>query len=151
MGNSRLTMRITKGYDVTPRGSHYTSRENSVVSQTSVEQQRVVTKTWNKGSRDFSVTPNTSTFATPTASRRIISNSYSMGAGHSGKMGDDGYMGDLQERLKQAFLEELCRRPNTGLTEVRRDGKDNAAIASVIKKEFERCVDHMGEADFMYH
>ena len=74
-----------------------------------------------------------------------------MGAGHSSKMGDDGYMGDLQERLKQAFLEELCRRPNTGLTEVRREGKDNAAIAAVIKKEFDRCADHMGEADFMYH
>ena len=74
-----------------------------------------------------------------------------MGAGQSSKMGLDGYAGDLQERLKQAFLEELCRRPNSGLTEVRRDGKDNAAIALVIKKEFERCADHMGEADFMYH
>ena len=45
-------MRITKGYDLTPRGSHYTSRENSVV-QNSVEkvvvtQQQVVTKTRNK-------------------------------------------------------------------------------------------------------
>ena len=55
-----------------------------------------------------------------------------MGAGHSSKMVNDGYMDDLQERLKQAFLEELCRRPHKGLTEVRRDGKDNAAIASIV-------------------
>ena len=50
--NSLVTMRITKGYDSTPRGSHYTSRENSVV-QNSVEkvvvtQQQVVTKNRNK-------------------------------------------------------------------------------------------------------
>ena len=74
-----------------------------------------------------------------------------MGAAHSSKMENDGYMGDLQDRLKQAFLEELCRRPNIGLTEVRRDGKDNSAIAAVIVKEFNRCSGSMSEADFMYH
>ena len=74
-----------------------------------------------------------------------------MGAANSSKMANDGYMGDLQDRLKQAFLEELCRRPNIGLTEVRRDGKDNAAVAAVIVKEFNRCSGNMSEADFMYH
>ena len=73
-----------------------------------------------------------------------------MGANAS-KITGDGYMEDLQERLKQAFLEELCRRPSTGLTEVRRDGKDDTAIAAVISKEFNRCVGNMSEADFMYH
>ena len=73
-----------------------------------------------------------------------------MGA-NSSKIAGDGYMEDLQERLKQAFLEELCRRPSTGLTEVRRDGKDDTAIAAVISKEFNRCVGNMSEADFMYH
>ena len=73
-----------------------------------------------------------------------------MGA-NSSKITGEGYMEDLQERLKQAFLEELCRRPLTGLTEVRRDGKDDAAIAAVISKEFNRCVGNMSEADFMYH
>ena len=74
-----------------------------------------------------------------------------MGSGQSIEMGNDDYNGDLQERMKKVFLEELCRRPNTGLTEVRRDGKDDAAMASVIKKEFDRCVGQMGEADFVYH
>ena len=73
-----------------------------------------------------------------------------MGA-NSSKITGDGYMEDLQERLKQAFLEELCRRPSTGLTEVRRDGKDDTAIAAVISKESNRCVGNMSEADFMYH
>lgn len=49
------------------------------------------------------------------------------------------YAGDLHGRLKAAFLDELCRRPATGLTEVRRDGKDTAAIGAVIRKEFTRC------------
>jgi hypothetical protein len=74
-----------------------------------------------------------------------------MGSGHSIEMGNDGSNGDLQERLKQVFLEELCRRPNTELTEVRRDGKDNDAMASLIKKEFDRCVGQMEEANFVYH
>ena len=74
-----------------------------------------------------------------------------MGAANSSMMANDGYMGDLQDRLKQAFLEELCRRPNIGLTEVRRDGKDNASVAAVIVKEFNRCAGSMSEADFMYH
>ena len=74
-----------------------------------------------------------------------------MGAANSGKMANDCYMNDLQPRLKKAFLEELCRRPNTGITEVRRDGKDNAAVAAVIAKEFDRCCGSMNETDFMHH
>ena len=35
-------------------------------------------------------------------------------------------------------LETVCERPN-GLTEVRRDGKDNAAVIRVIKEEYRRC------------
>ena len=35
-------------------------------------------------------------------------------------------------------LEKICERPS-GLTEVRRDGKDNAAVIRVIKEEFKRC------------
>ena len=34
---------------------------------------------------------------------------------------------------------------------VRRDGKDNAAIANVITKEFHRCVGNMAETNFMNH
>ena len=75
-----------------------------------------------------------------------------MGSSHSSMMVNDGHIGDLQERLKKVFLEELCRRPNVVLTEVRRDGKDNAAMAAVIKKEFDRCVDQkMGEYDIICH
>ena len=33
---------------------------------------------------------------------------------------------------RKAFLAELCQRPPTGLTEVRRDGKDNRTVATVI-------------------
>ena len=33
---------------------------------------------------------------------------------------------------RKAFLAELCQRPPTGLTEVRRDAKDNKAVAAVI-------------------
>jgi len=169
-------MRITKGYDVTPRGtSRHTSRddssaslntslysrENSSLSQKSVEKvyaskQVATSKARNKNSEKFSSTPTiTQTpvrqLASPVPSRRIINGNYSMGAAQSRKMENDGYMGDLQDRLKQAFLEELCRRPNIGLTEVRRDGKDNSAIAAVIVKEFNRCSGSMSEADFMYH
>ena len=35
-------------------------------------------------------------------------------------------------------LETVCERPK-GLTEVRRDGKDNAAVIRVIKEEYRRC------------
>ena len=36
------------------------------------------------------------------------------------------------------LLETLCERPS-GLTEVRRDGKDNNAVVRIIKQEFKRC------------
>ena len=61
------------------------------------------------------------------------------------------YSDDLTSRLKGAFLQELCKRPCAGLTEVRRDGKDNAAIAKVIKKEFDRCSETMDQMEFVYH
>ena len=61
------------------------------------------------------------------------------------------YSDDLTSRLKAAFLQELCTRPKKGLTEVRRDGKDDAAIAKVIKKEFDRCSETMDQMEFVYH
>ena len=61
------------------------------------------------------------------------------------------YSDDLTSRLKAAFLQELCKRPCAGLTEVRRDGKDNAAIAKVIRKEFDRCSETMDQMEFVYH
>ena len=53
--------------------------------------------------------------------------------------------------MKTAFLHELCARPSAGLTEVRRDGKDNAAIAKVITKEFDRCAEIMDQMELVYH
>ena len=74
-----------------------------------------------------------------------------MGASESSMLGDEEFAGDLKERLKAGFLEELCRRPGVGLTEVRRDGKDNAAVAAVINREFTRCSSLMTEKDFVDH
>ena len=54
------------------------------------------------------------------------------------------YSLELTKRLNDAFLEELCRRPSVGLTEVRRDGRDDQAVAKVIKTEFERSAKSMG-------
>ena len=61
------------------------------------------------------------------------------------------YSDDLTSRLKVAFLHELCKRPSEGLTEVRRDGKDNAAIAKVITEEYNRCSEVMDQTEFVYH
>ena len=36
------------------------------------------------------------------------------------------------------MFDKLCERPR-GLTEVRRDGKDNDSVIRVIKKEFDKC------------
>ena len=48
-------------------------------------------------------------------------------------------------------LEKLCERPS-GLTEVRRDGKDNAAIERVIAEEFKRCEEKgMPNSEFLKH
>ncbi len=44
---------------------------------------------------------------------------------------------EFSEEWRHDFLEELTRRPQ-GLTEVRRDGKDNEAIAKVIRAELKR-------------
>ena len=63
----------------------------------------------------------------------------------------DIYSDDLACRLKAAFLHELRTRPAKGLTEVRRDGKDTAAIQKVITKEFDRCVETMDQIEFVDH
>ena len=63
----------------------------------------------------------------------------------------DIFSDELASRLKSALLQELCKRPSVGLTEVRRDGKDNAAIEKVIRKEFDRCAGKMDETQFVYH
>ena len=47
---------------------------------------------------------------------------------------------DLTERLKKSFLDQLTTRPTSGMTEVRRDGKDDAAVAKVIRAEFDRAL-----------
>jgi len=46
-------------------------------------------------------------------------------------------IGDLTPEWKEKFLKELCSRPSW-LTEVRRDGKDTAAVSQVIKNEFDK-------------
>jgi protein-tyrosine phosphatase len=51
----------------------------------------------------------------------------------------------------EAFLQEMCKRPKGGMTEVRRDGKDNAAVAKVIAKESKRCAKTMEKQDFESH
>jgi len=58
---------------------------------------------------------------------------------------------DLDSRLKKNFLLTLCKRPTKGLTEVRRDGKDNKAVAAVITKEFVAQMDVMKQRDFIKH
>jgi len=63
----------------------------------------------------------------------------------------DVFSEDITNRLKESFLETLCRRPSVGLTEVRRDGKDNAAIAKVIEKEFFNKMDTMEQAELIIH
>ena len=37
------------------------------------------------------------------------------------------------------LLAAICQRPQLGLTEVRRDGKDSNAVTAVIEHEFARC------------
>ena len=49
----------------------------------------------------------------------------------------DAWENDFSETWRKKFLEELCQRP-AGLTEVRRDGKDDAVVGRVIKEEFQR-------------
>ena len=61
------------------------------------------------------------------------------------------YSENLNSRLKFVFLQELCKRPSEGLTEVRRDGKDDAAIEKVITEEANRCSDSMDQMEFVYH
>merc|ERR1719384_426022 len=64
---------------------------------------------------------------------------------------DNNIAEDLSNRLKKSYLLTLCRRPTVGLTEVRRDGKDNAAVAKVIKKEFMLKMDVMDQQEFIQH
>ena len=61
------------------------------------------------------------------------------------------YGEDLNSRLKSAFLQELCKRPSEGLTEVRRDGKDDTAIEKVITYEANRCFESMDQMEFINH
>ena len=63
----------------------------------------------------------------------------------------DVFSEDINTRLKKAFLSTLCRRPTVGLTEVRRDGKDNMAVAKVIRKEFLHRMDIMEQSEFISH
>jgi len=58
---------------------------------------------------------------------------------------------DINTRLKKNFLITLCRRPHEGVTEVRRDNKDNIAVAKVIRKEFMAKIDVMDPQDFINH
>ena len=64
---------------------------------------------------------------------------------------DNNIAEDITSRLKKSFLTTLCRRPTVGLTEVRRDGKDTAAVAKVIKKEFMLKMDVMDQQEFITH
>ena len=64
---------------------------------------------------------------------------------------DNNIAEDISNRLKKSYLLTLCRRPTVGLTEVRRDGKDNAAVAKVIKKEFMLKMDVMDQQEFIHH
>ena len=45
---------------------------------------------------------------------------------------------DMSKEWLRKFLTDICRRPDEGLTEVRRDGKDDAAVRAVIRQEFDR-------------
>jgi len=63
----------------------------------------------------------------------------------------DVFAEDINGRLKKAFLTTLCRRPTVGLTEVRRDGKDNIGVAKVIRKEFLLRIDIMEQTEFVNH
>merc|ERR1712215_173942 len=63
----------------------------------------------------------------------------------------DVFSDDINRRLKKSFLETICRRPSVGLTEVRRDGKDNAAIAKVIQKEFLNQKDVLEQSELISH
>ena len=55
------------------------------------------------------------------------------------------------DHLRNSFLQELCSRPSVGLTEVRRDGKDTAAIAKAINDEFNRSIQTMPSSEFDRH
>ena len=58
---------------------------------------------------------------------------------------------EINQRLKRNFLLTLCSRPREGVTEVRRDNKDNAAVSKVIKKEFLSKQDVMDPQEFISH
>ena len=49
------------------------------------------------------------------------------------------------------MMEILCKRPS-GLTEVRRDGKDNESVIKVIKQEHDKCKENgMSDQDLCKH
>ena len=156
-----LIMRITKLYDTTPRGHNSVGGQgqNSLKNRSKVLSNNVESN--NK------INPLTGvfrckhpfflfqSFAGPgqggsldSPIRRYHSTIHAMGNTNSSPSGDV-YSDDLSERLKKAFLHELCQRPSIGLTEVRRDGKDNAAMAKVITNEFNRCAGNMAEPELV--
>jgi predicted component of type VI protein secretion system len=47
---------------------------------------------------------------------------------------------DFSQEWREIILKSLCERP-PGLTEVRRDGKDDAAVTSVIREELRRLIE----------
>ena len=56
------------------------------------------------------------------------------------------------EQEVNEFLDELCKRPSVGLTEVRRDGKDNDAVCRVIKAEYHHSKEEITDvSDFVKH
>jgi len=73
-----------------------------------------------------------------------------MGASNSSDRGNV-ISDDITTRLKTAFLLELCTRPASGLTEMRRDGKDNRAVEGVVRAEFKRAYPLMKEKEFVKH
>ena len=56
---------------------------------------------------------------------------------------------DFSDAWQLSFLGELLKRP-AGTTEVRRDGKDDAAVARVIREEFNRRMAMPGKASMMH-
>ena len=87
-----------------------------------------------------------------TTSRRYIQHIFTKDMENLSELSKD-ISSRLESRLlrEKKLLRELCKRPTTGLTEVRRDGKDTDAMAKIITKEFNRCINIMSQPDFVNH
>ena len=57
---------------------------------------------------------------------------------------------DFSQEWKEGLLKSILKRPSY-MIEVRRDGKDDAAIEKVITEEANRCSDSMDRMEFVYH